>query len=355
MNRRKTAIFKAGLDALYLTRAHRALAPLTSGAGVIFTLHNVVPGDPPAFAPNRILTVTPEFLDTVLTRIRSAGLDIVSLDEAHARLRGEGPEERNSRRFACLTFDDGYRDNLDHAYPVMKRHDAPMAIYVATCMPDGTAELWWLTLEYAIAAADKIEVPAGVGSETFVCDTVARKYDTYETVYWRLRAMDEEEKRATAREIAACAGIDMPAIVRELSMTWDEIDWLAGDPLVTIGAHTVSHSALSKLTEAQVEYEMAESRRLIGEHTGRRPRHFAYPYGDAGSAGPREFALAARLGFATAVTTRPGMLFPEHGEHLTALPRVSLNGDYQSLRYLDLFLTGAPFALFNRFRRVDAA
>ncbi len=351
MNRRKTAMFKAGLDTLYYSGAHRALAPITGGVGIVFTLHNVVPGDPPAFAPNRILTVTPEFLEAVVIRIRAAGLDLVGLDEAHARLTGQGSD----RRFACLTFDDGYRDNLDHAYPVLKRHDVPMAIYVATCMPDGTAELWWLALEYAIAGSDRIEVPAGEGTETFECDTVERKYAAYETIYWRLRGMDEEAKRAIARGIAARAGIDMPAVVRDLSMTWEEIAWLAGDPLVTIGAHSVTHPALSRLTDAQVEFEMAESRRLIGEHTRIRPRHFAYPYGDPTSAGPRDFALAARLGFATAVTTRPGVLFPEHGEHLTALPRVSLNGDYQSLRYLDLFLTGAPFALFNRFRKVDAA
>ena len=138
-------------------------------------------------------------------------------------------------------------------------------------------------------------------------------------------------------------------------MTWEQIAWLAGDPLVQIEAHSVTHSALARLSEAQVEVEMAESRRLIGEHTGYRPRHVAYPYGDPGSAGPREFALAERLGFVSAVTTRPGMLYPEHADHMTALPRVSLNGDYQSMRYLDLFLTGAPFALWNRFRKVDAA
>jgi peptidoglycan/xylan/chitin deacetylase (PgdA/CDA1 family) len=147
----------------------------------------------------------------------------------------------------------------------------------------------------------------------------------------------------------------MAAVIHDLSLTWEEIEWLAGDPLVTIGAHTVSHPALAKLTEAEADYEMAESRRRIGEKIGKRPRHLAYPYGDPGSAGQREFAIAARLGFATAVTTRPGVLYTEHGVHLTALPRVSLNGDYQSLRYLDLFLTGAPFALWNGFRRVDAA
>ena len=56
-----------------------------------------------------------------------------------------------------------------------------------------------------------------------------------------------------------------------------------------------------------------------------------------------------------AVTTRKGLIYPEHGDHLFALPRVSLNGDYQSLHFIDLYLSGAPFALWNRFRRVDAA
>ncbi|MEJ8573731.1 polysaccharide deacetylase family protein [Microbaculum marinum] len=351
MNRRRTSIFRAGLDTLYYTGAYRALAPFTSGAGVIFTLHSVVPGEPPAFAPNRILTVTPEFLEATVKRIRSAGLDIVSLDEARERLRSGG----QGRRFACLTFDDGYRDNLDHAFPVLKRQEAPFAIYVATCMPDGTAEPWWLALEQAIAASGSIKVPAGDGSETLACGSVEEKYRAYEKVYWRLRGLGETEKRAMARTIAADAGIDMPAIVRDLSLTWEEIEWLAGDELVTIGAHTISHPALARLSDAEAEYEIAGSRRRIGEKTGVRPRHLAYPYGDPESAGAREFAIAARLGFATAVTTRPGVLYPQHAGYLTALPRVSLNGDYQSLRYLDLFLTGAPFALWNGFRKVDAA
>ena len=66
-------------------------------------------------------------------------------------------------------------------------------------------------------------------------------------------------------------------------------------------------------------------------------------------------ALAREAGFETAVTTRKGMLFPEHRRHLTALPRVSLSGDYQSPAYTSVFLSGAPFALWNRFQRVNAA
>jgi peptidoglycan/xylan/chitin deacetylase (PgdA/CDA1 family) len=86
-----------------------------------------------------------------------------------------------------------------------------------------------------------------------------------------------------------------------------------------------------------------------------RPQHLSYPYGDRTTAGPREFEVAAELGFKTAVTTRPGVLFAEHGKHLTALPRISLNGDFQRMRYVRVLLSGSATAMWNSFRRVEAA
>jgi peptidoglycan/xylan/chitin deacetylase (PgdA/CDA1 family) len=84
-------------------------------------------------------------------------------------------------------------------------------------------------------------------------------------------------------------------------------------------------------------------------------RHLAYPVGDPTSAGAREFALAREAGFLTAVTTRPGHLFPEHAGHLHALPRVSLNGLHQTQGALRALLSGVPFWLWNRGRRVNVA
>ena len=138
-------------------------------------------------------------------------------------------------------------------------------------------------------------------------------------------------------------------------MDWDEIAGMAADPLVTIGAHTVSHPMLAKLTVEAARAEILDGVRAIAARLGRSPSHFSYPVGAPDAAGPREFALAAGAGFKTAVTTRPGVLFPDHVRHLTALPRISVNGEFQRLRYLDVLLSGAPTALRNRFRRVDAA
>jgi peptidoglycan/xylan/chitin deacetylase (PgdA/CDA1 family) len=100
---------------------------------------------------------------------------------------------------------------------------------------------------------------------------------------------------------------------------------------------------------------MATSKARIESVLQRPVLHLAYPYGDKLAANAREFALAHAAGFKTAVTTRPGMIFPENAGHMTALPRVSLNGNYQDARILPVLTSGAATAMWNGFRRVDAA
>jgi peptidoglycan/xylan/chitin deacetylase (PgdA/CDA1 family) len=138
-------------------------------------------------------------------------------------------------------------------------------------------------------------------------------------------------------------------------MSWEELKPFAADPLVSIGAHSITHCNLARQTEETASHEMAASRARIEEALQRPILHLAYPYGDKVAAGPREFALARTTGFKTAVTTRPGMVFPENAKHMTALPRVSLNGNYQDARILPVLTSGAATAMWNGFRRVDAA
>lgn len=353
MNKIKTAMTKAALSGLYHSGAHRLLAPYTQGAGVIFLLHQVLPesAEPQPFAPNRGLVSTPDFLDAMLDQVESAGMDVVSLDEVVRRLR-----EKDERRFACFTFDDAYRDNLEYAYPIFKRRSLPMMLYVPSDYPDGNGDLWWLALEQVVARTpDAIELNRDGTLWRLPTATVAEKYRAFRQVYWWLRAVDEGTQRQVVRELADRYGVDMAADCRKLIMSWDEIRSLAADPLVTIGAHTKAHFNVAKLSRAQARDELMGGADKIARELGKRPVHFAYPYGGADAAGKREFALARECGFETGVTTQKGMLFPAHEAHLTALPRVSVGGDYQSRAFTEVCLTGAPFALWNGFRQVNAA
>ena len=348
----RQTIIRGGLESLYFTGAHLALKPLLQGVGAILTLHHVRPPRPDRFQPNRLLEITPRFLTRVVKYLRGSGLDLVSLDEMHRRMI----ERDFSRRFVCLTFDDGYRDTMKWAYPILKEESVPFAVYVPTSFPDRLGELWWLALEAVIARNDHIGLQIDGRNRTFDCRTVAEKRALYDEMYWWLRGMPTEtEMRDVVRNLAACYHVDIAAFCNELCMSWEEIAELATDHLVTIGAHTVNHPMLAKLPIEAVRSEMDLSRSVIEAALSMRPQHLSYPIGDRSSAGPREFAIAAELGFKTAVTTRPGVLFPQHSQCLTALPRISLNGEFQRLRYVRVLLSGSATAVWNGFRRLDAA
>src|SRR5262245_49388831 len=110
-------LFVAGFEVLAATRADRWLRSFARGRGVILMFHHVRPWRPRQFAPNRVLEITPDFLDVVLTELRREGFDIIPLDAVPDRLRADSCQQP----FAALTFDDGYRDNVEHAWPVLKR------------------------------------------------------------------------------------------------------------------------------------------------------------------------------------------------------------------------------------------
>jgi len=348
----KQTIIRGGLESLYFTGAHVLLRPFVGGVGAILTLHHVRPPRPDRFQPNRLLEVTPAFLRRVVRILRRSRLDLVSLDEMHRRMS----EGDFSRRFVCLTFDDGYRDTLQWAYPILKEAGVPFAIYVPTSFPDRLGELWWLVLEAVIARNDRIGLPIDGRDRKFDCRTIAEKRTLYDELYWWLRRRPtESELRGVIRNLAAFYQVDVAAFCDELCMTWAELAELAADPLVTIGAHTVNHPMLAKLPKETMRSEIDLSRSIIEAALSVNPRHLSYPFGDRTSAGAREFEVAAELGFKTAVTTRPGVLFPEHRQCMAALPRISLNGDYQRIRYVRVLLSGAATAMWNGFKRVEAA
>jgi peptidoglycan/xylan/chitin deacetylase (PgdA/CDA1 family) len=348
----KKNVIRAGLETLYFSGAHALMQPFVGGIGAIVTLHHVRPPRPDRFQPNQLLEVTPRFLENVVRKLRRRKLDLISLDEMHRRLT----EGDFKRRFVCVTIDDGYRDTLQWAYPILKTHEVPFAIYVPTSFPDRIGELWWLAIEAVVARNSRIVLLIDEQERGFECATLKEKQHVYDQLYsWVRSFRTEDELRRVVRDLSARYQVDIAAFCEELCMSWEDLGRLAADPLVTIGAHTVNHVMLAKTPERQARAEMAMSRSVIEASLGVRPDHLSYPVGDKTSAGPREFRIAAELGYKTAVTTRPGVLFPEHGQHLTALPRISLNGEHQQSRYVRVLLSGAATALWNGFRRVDAA
>jgi peptidoglycan/xylan/chitin deacetylase (PgdA/CDA1 family) len=346
----KARLLRTTLDAMYYSGIYRLFAPLWSGVGAIFTLHRVR-GNTHAktFSPNRILDITPEFLDATISHVLELGYDIVSLDQVKQRLVNRD----FTKKFVCFTFDDGYTDHYTTAFPIFKKYNAPFTVYVTTGFSDGKAVFWWQHLEDTIAAHNEISLRIGERDFRLQARDTNEKHRAFDAIYWELRRSPQAVQQAAVSRLIENYQIDNQAFCNQSALSWEMLAELVNSDLVTIGAHTVNHYASSKLSAEDLRLEADNSRGILSRKLGNTPVHFAYPFGDSTSADARDFAIIRELGFSTATTTRKGILFPEHANHLHALPRVSLNGDYQTQRYIPVFLSGAPFALWNRFRKLD--
>jgi peptidoglycan/xylan/chitin deacetylase (PgdA/CDA1 family) len=352
MARWRDKAIDAGMSLFRASGAHRLAEPYTRGLGAILMFHRVRPRLEQSFEPNQPLEVTASFLDALLRHLRARGYELATLDDALAALRSGAPR---ARPFAVLTFDDGYRDLVEHALPVLERHNAPFTAYVTSGFADGFARLWWIELEEAIRRLDHLDVIAGDTRFIRSCRTAGEKSEAFAGLYWLLREGGEDELLRVAKALCAAAGVEPRRLTANLCLDWSGLEALARHELATIGAHSLTHPRLAKLDVGAAMREMRDSRQAIENALGVGVRHFCYPVGDPSSAGKREFDLAKELNFDSAVTTRPGMIFAEHRDHLHALPRLSVNGRYQSLEAIDVLLSGAPFALMNRGRKVLAA
>ena len=313
-------------------------------SGAILMLHRVTPDKGKPFGFNRHLAITPQFLDDVLTEMRGLGFTFMSMDELAERLASG----RCVGRCATVTADDGYLDNMQHALPVLEKHRAPITIYVAPGLVDGEVDLWWDVLEDIVTKAAKVLLPTPDGPMTIPCGTAAEKSRANSLLQNYLTSeISEQEQKAVLRDLADAAGVDFTQPSRETLMGWDDLRRISGHPLVTIGGHTVHHYNLMRLPPEKALAEMEEGANTLKVRLGARPRHFAYPYGYASAVGPREVALAGQAGFVTAVTTRHGVLKPGHGQHMQALPRISINGRYQQLGHVRTMVNGLTTPLAN--------
>jgi len=340
------SLIRIALDALSLTHAPKWLPAPSDAAGFIVTLHHVGPTRDASFQPNGFLSVTPEFLDRFLGHFIARGWRFVSVDEM---ARGAAVRAGNDGRRIAVTLDDGYRDNFEHAWPVFRRHSVPFTIYVCAGFCDRTSELWWEALDRVIAGADSMPMPGAAG-ETIATRRLGEKLKAYEIWKdWLTTEADELRQRVAIRELCAAHGLDLAALARELVMDWDEVREIAADPLASIGAHTLTHPALARLAPNAAFHEMSASADRIEAEIGMRPTSIAFPYGYRAAAGPREAGLAEQAGFAASVTTRPGYVAANGNRQ--GLQRVSINGLFQDVRYLETLLTPGLWAMRDRIRR----
>jgi peptidoglycan/xylan/chitin deacetylase (PgdA/CDA1 family) len=309
--------------------------PLFGGLGCILALHRVVPeGERSVLPSNRALEISPEDLRAVLRWLRKAGVAVVSLDEIPDRLR-----TASAPRFICLTFDDGYRDNLTYALPVLREFGAPFSVNVTNGFIDRTASVWWYFLETVVSCGTNVQFSWQDQVRRYSTATPSERNQALDAISTLIRGLGVERDQLI-RVIAEASGIDPFDSARRLCLDWEELARLAAEPLVTIGAHTRSHHSLNRLSEAEWTDEVARPREELASRLGREIRHFAYPFGGRNAVDEREFAWAQGCGFSTMVTTRPANLAPADAASLHRLPRLTLSGNYPAVPSLRMIVSG---------------
>jgi peptidoglycan/xylan/chitin deacetylase (PgdA/CDA1 family) len=294
---------------LHRTGAARMIARRYGGRGVIFMLHSVVDDAEPYL--REPIRCTVRVLEMLLRHLRACRIEVVSLDDALRRF-----SDPQAPRFAVFTFDDGYRDNLTRALPILGRHAAPATIYVTTCLIERTANAWWLGLVEWLKRHEWIAVE-GYGTRS--TRTLAEKVRTRIGLTRWVEA-DEDRIAALSRALAQDR-VCCRSLLDQQMLQAEELRRLGSHQLITIGGHTTSHPWLAALSETEALREITDNRSYLQCLTQQEVAHFAYPFGSALACAEREAALVAEGGFRSATTARPGCVFPGHEEERYALPR----------------------------------
>jgi len=223
--------------------------------------------------------------------------NVLPLDVAVQQLR----YERLPERACCITFDDGYADNLQVAVPILKKHGLTASFFIATGFLDG-GRMWNDTVIEAIRHC-KAPRLALDGFGEFDLATPQLRHDAIKALLGQIKYQPIDERIAVTERIAVQAGVEPD---RHLMMSSDEVRRMRAEGML-IGAHTLTHPILATLEAAQARHEMQESQRFLQDLLGERIGLFAYPNGKPGTDYLPEHVLMAReLGFDAAVSTHWG-------------------------------------------------
>lgn len=210
-------------------------------------------------------------------------------------------------RHVMITFDDGYRDNYQFAFPSLKAHNVPATFFIATQFLDQPCISWWDEVAWMIRTTTRefLDGPRWLADPILIDhldpQTTIR---TLLRIYKCLPGDQTTDFLNWLGQETGCGRCPMK-LATDMWLTWDMVREMRGAGM-SFGAHTVHHPILSRIPVSEQLWEISESRRRIEHELGESIQIFSYPVGGAASCNEHTFECLRTAGFEWAFRFRTG-------------------------------------------------
>jgi peptidoglycan/xylan/chitin deacetylase (PgdA/CDA1 family) len=291
---------------------------IPSPSAVILLYHRIAE---PGVDPFR-LCVPPERFKQHL-ELLSAAWPIVPLEELVSDLDTAAP----ARPGVVVTFDDGYVDNLEVAYPIASSSNVPMTVFVTGRL--NGEPFWWDELAALICdnrhlLGDALKLRLRGRRRSFPMATEKQRRVACLEIHRELKLASENERRRVLDRIAGVSALPIAASAGR-PMRTDELERLAGLPTVTIGSHGINLRALSSLTAEERLAELEQAKQFAEEASGQSVAFFSYPFGRPRDVGKASARAVAEAGYRAACTTVQSAVTA--GADVYELPRLTVHDE----------------------------
>ncbi len=241
---------------------------------------------------------------------------IISLGQAVSEIERGG----NNRGGVVLTFDDGYRDNYDAAFPILRQYQCPATIFV-TCDAVASGTFHWTQFDSAVLSGSRPSLDlTEFGLGRFDLEGRKRRERVLVELHRRLKSLPDADRQEIVAAIVRSLG-DGGSPCRAM-LSWEEVREMQQSGLITIGSHTLSHRILTRVSSAAARAEIQDSKRVLEENTGHPVEFFAYPNGGPSDFSPEIAEMVKASGYRAACSTIPGA--PTGPRDLFSLPRIDV-------------------------------
>lgn len=233
--------------------------------------------------------------------------------------------DRFRGRYVCITFDDGYADNLHEALDVLRALGVPATIFIASGYIDGEREFWPDDLERIFLTSgslpERLHLPMLAPPETIDCRGHEKRRMAVRELMNRLSGLDGPKRNEILDAIYDWSGRGSGVRDTHRVLTRSEVRELAATPLIDIGGHTVWHSRLAKLAAHEQFREISAGKQALEEIVGSEIPFFSYPFGGLDDYDEETVSQVKKCDFHAAFTTTPRVIRPGR-EDSYRLPRV---------------------------------